>query len=135
MSRYNDINQLLQEIGTSARSASDPGALSRSAPQTVRRGAFPPAVVGDMGAPMQDLQSGIQSSEKITNADLVASSPTGSSGSGSSSGGSGLLGGLMNFFPLASGIAKLFGFGSGSSSPPALTPYEPPPSISFQGAI
>ena len=135
MSRYNDIDKLLEEIGTSARSASDPWTLSRNDLKTVRRGSFTPAVVGDMGAPLQDLSSEIQSSEKITNAAIAAAGPTGSSGSEGQSGSSGFLSGLFSFFPLASGIAKLFGLDGDSSSPPSLTPFELPPSISFEGAM
>lgn len=133
MSRYIDIYQLLQEIGTSARSASDPWTLSRSYHGTVPRDSFSPPVVADLGAPPELLSSAIQSSEQITRAANVASSPTGGSGSGNPSSGSGFLGGLLGLFPLASGIAKLFGFGS-SPSPPALLPYELPPSINFEGA-
>ena len=136
MSRYKDINQLLQEIGTSARSASDPWTISRSDQGAVKRGAFNPAVVADMGAPAQDLISEIQASERITQADIAPSSSNGGQTTGGgSSGSSGILGGLLNLFPFASGIARLFGFGGGSSAPPVPTPYELPPSISFQGAM
>jgi hypothetical protein len=135
MSSYIDINQLLEEIGASDRSADDPWTLGSNRRGTVRSEANSPAVTGDLGASLQDLTSGIQSSQRITYADTIASSPTGGSGTGNSSAsGGGLLGGLLNFFPLASGIAKLFGFG-GSSSPPALTPYQLPPSINFAGAM
>jgi hypothetical protein len=134
MSRYNDINQLLKEIGTSARSAGDPWTLSRSNRGTVKRSAFSPAVVADLGAPAQDLTSDIKSSEAIAHANAVSTSPASTSGTGGSSTGSSILGGLLNFFPFASGIAKLIGFG-GSSSPPVLTPYQRPPSISFEGAM
>ncbi len=134
MSRYIDINQLLEQIGTSGRSASDPWTLSRRSGGTVQGSAFSPAVDADMSAPAQDLTSEIQSSERITQADILASSPSGGATGGSSSSGGGFLGGLLNFFPLASGIAKIFGFGD-NSSPAALTPYELPPSINFQGAM
>ena len=136
MSSYNDINQLLKEIGTSDRSAGDPWTISRSYQATVKRNSFSPAVVADLGAPAQDLTSEIQSSEQIARADEVATSPTGSSasGSGTSSTGSGILGGFLSLFPLASVVGKLFGLG-GSSSPSPLTPYIQPPSISFEGAL
>jgi hypothetical protein len=134
VSRYIDINQLLEQIGASGRSASDPWSLSRSSGGDVSGTPSTPAVVADMGEPSQQLTSQIQSSERITQADIQSPSPTGGSSGGGSSSGGGILGGLLDFFPLASGIAKLFGFG-GSSSPPALTPYELPPSINFEGAM
>jgi hypothetical protein len=136
MSRYNDINQLLDEIGTSDRSAGDPWTISSSNQGTVKRDSFSPAVVADLGAPAQDLASEMQSSEQIAKADEVVTSPTGSSGSGSStsSDGSGILGGFLSLFPLASVVGKLFGLGGGSS-PPSLTPYIQPPSVSFEGAM
>jgi hypothetical protein len=135
VSRYNDINQLLEEIGTSARSAGDPWTLSRSYRGTVKQDAFSPGVVADFGAPSQDLTSGIRASENIARADAVISPSTGAPRESNSSSSSGLLGGLLNFFPLASGIAKLFGFGTESSSQAVLTPFQPPPSISFEGAM
>lgn len=136
MSRYSDINQLLEEIGTSDRSAGDPWTISRSYQGTVRRSSFSPAVVADLGAPPQNLASEIQSSEQIARADEVATSPTGSttSGSSKSSMGSGILGGFLSLFPLASAVGKLFGLGD-SSSPSPLTPYIQRPSISFEGAL
>jgi hypothetical protein len=135
VSNYSDINQLLEEIGASDRSADDPWTLSSNDRGAVHGTGSSPAMVGDLGAPIQDLSSESQSSERITYADTIASSPTGGSGTGSSSSaGGGFLGGLLDFFPLASGIAKLFGFG-GSSSPPALEPYQMPPSINFEGAM
>jgi hypothetical protein len=132
VSRYIDINQLLDQIGTSARSAGDPWTLSRTNRGTVRQDAFNPSVVADLGAPVQELTSEIQASQNIEHADTIASSPT--SGQSQTSTGSGFLGGLLNAFPLASGIAKLFGFGDKPPAP-ALTPYELPPSISFEGAM
>ena len=132
MSRYIDINQLLDEIGTSGRSAGDPWTLSRSYRTVSKRNSLQPSVVADLGTQSQELGAEIQASERIANANS-APSPTIPSGSGKSSSGSGLLGGLLNFFPLASGIAKFFGFGD-SSSPPVLTPYQLPPSINFEGA-
>ncbi|HEY3840015.1 MAG TPA: hypothetical protein VGL72_25765 [Bryobacteraceae bacterium] len=133
MSRYTDINQLLDEIGTSGRSASDPWTLSRGASGEVRRDSFEPAVTADLGAPLEGLGSQMQSSARITQAE-IAQSASGSSQSTQSSPNGGLLGGLLNFFPLASGIAKLFGFG-GSSPTPAPTPFVMPPSINFEGAV
>jgi hypothetical protein len=131
VSRYIDINQLLGELGTSDRSAGDPWTLSRGSRGTVKGDAFSPAVVAELGAPLQDLKGEIQSSEQITQAATV---PSSSSGGNGSSTGSSFLGGLLNFFPLASGIAKLFGFGD-STPAPALTPYQLPPSINFEGAV
>ena len=109
MSRYSDINQLLEEMGTSDRSAGDPWTISRSSHGTVRSSSFSPAVQADLGAPAQDLASEIQSAEQITKADEVITSPNGSSGSNSSksSTGSGILGGFLSLFPLGSMIGKL----------------------------
>ena len=133
MSRYSDINQLLDEIGTSGRSASDPWSLSRGSSGGARQDPFEPAVVAEVGEPTQNLDSQILSSERNTQAEIATQSGTGSPrGSQSSSGG--LLGGLLNFLPLASGISKLFGFGS-STPAPAPTPYIMPPSINFEGAV
>src|SRR5580704_15755899 len=117
MSRNSDINQLLDEIGTSNRSAGDPWTISRSSQGTVKRDSFSPAVVADLGAPAHDLTSEMQSSEQIAKADEVVTSPTGSSGSasGASSMGSGILGGFLNLFPLASVVGKLFGLGGSAS--------------------
>jgi hypothetical protein len=134
MSRYSDINQLLDEIGTSGRSASDPWTLSRSSPGRLRQDPFEPAVVADMGVPTQNLDSEILSSERITQAEIATQSGNSSSNSSQSSTAGGFLGGVLNFFPLASGIAKLFGFGS-STPTPAPTPYIMPPSITFEGAV
>jgi hypothetical protein len=136
MSRYNDISQLLDEIGASDRSAGDPWTISRGDQGTVKRDSFSPAVVADLGGPAQELTSDIQSSEKIAKADEVVTSPTGTSAGGSnmSSMGSGILGGFLSLFPLASVVGKLFGLG-GSSSPPPLTPYIQPPSVNFEGAM
>ncbi len=136
MSSYSDINQLLEEMGASDRSAGDPWTISRSSHSTASGTAFRPGVAADLGAPPQDTTSEIQSAEQIAKADEVVTSPTGAGGSSSSksSTGSGILGGLLNLFPLASVVGKLFGLG-GSSSPPPLTPYTPPPSISFEGAM
>ena len=133
MSRYIDINQLLEEIGTSARSASDPWTLSRGYHGLINHDSFQPSVVADLGAPIPELNSEVRSAEQIANANVIAPGPTSGTTSTNSSGGAGWLGGLLNFFPLASGIAKLFGLGD-SSSPPALTPYVAPPSINFEGA-
>ena len=136
MSRYSDINQLLDEIGTSDRSAGDPWTISRSNQGSVKRDSFSPAVVADLGAPAQGLTSEMQSSEQIAKADQIATSPTGSSAGGSSKSSlsSGFMGGLLSLFPLASVVGKLFGLG-GSASPPPLTPYIQPPSVSFEGAV
>jgi hypothetical protein len=136
MSSYSDISQLLDGIGTSDRSASDPWTISRSNQGTVKRSSFSPAVVADLGASAKDLTSDIQSSEQIAKADEIPNSPTGASAGGSakSSIGSGLLGGLLSLFPLPSVVGKLFGLG-GSASPPPLTPFIQPPSVSFQGAM
>jgi hypothetical protein len=132
MSRYNDISQLLDEIGTSDRSAGDPWTISRSGRGTVKRSSFSPAVVADLGAPAQELTTEIQSSGQIAKADQI---PTASSNNGSSkSSTSGILGGFLSLFPLASTVSKLFGLG-GSSSPPPLMPYIAPPSVSFEGAM
>jgi len=135
VSRYTDVNQLLEEMGTSARSAGDPWTLTRGYRGTVKRNPFMPAVVADLGASAEEVTSQIQASQRITQANTVASSATTNvAESDSAWSGSGLLGGLLNFFPLASGIAKLFGFGD-SPQAPALTPYALPPSISFGGAV
>ncbi len=136
MSRYSDINQLLEEMGSSDRSAGDPWTISRGSQGAVSGNSFSPGVVADLGAPAQDLTSEIQSSEQIAEADEVVTSPTGSSAKGSSksSASSGILGGFLGLFPLASVVGKLFGLG-GSSTPTPLTPYIQPPSVSFEGAM
>ena len=102
----------------------------------MKRDPFSPAVVADLGSPSQALTTEIQSSGQIAKADAVVTSPTGSStnSSGASSIGSGILGGFLSLFPLASVVGKLFGLG-GSSSPPPLTPYIQPPSVNFEGAM
>src|SRR5262249_6060607 len=133
-----DINQLLDEISTSARSASDPWTLSRNR-GTVSRDPFRPGVVADLAAPLNTLNSEILSSEQIEGADAVNSRTSLSTGSGQSSGGSGffggLLGGLLNAFPFAKGIASIFGLDGSSSSAPVSQQYQLPPSISFEGAL
>jgi len=136
MSSYSDINQLLEEMGASARSAGDPWIISRSNQGVAKSDSFSPAVVADLGAPAQNLTSEIQSADQIARADAVVMSPTGSptSGSSTASTGSGILGGFLSLFPLASAVGKLFGLG-GSSKPAPLTSYIQPPSISFEGAL
>jgi hypothetical protein len=145
MSNYIDINQLLNEIGGSDRSATDPWTLSRNYRRSVDgNDPFRPEVMADMGAPIEELQAAIDSSERITAANDVALRSGASAQSEKSSGGGGLFGGLfggffgdlLNALPMAKGIAGLFGFGDSSSAPqPALMPYELPPSIIFQGAL
>jgi hypothetical protein len=135
MSRYIDINQLLDEIGTSARSADDPWTLSRRHRTKVEGTPFEPAVMADLGAPVSELQTEAKSSTKIEQADLVGSSLVAGSTAKSSTGESGLFGGLLSAFPLAKGIADLFGLGDEQAPTAALTPYEHPALINFEGAV
>jgi hypothetical protein len=136
MSSYSDINQWLEEMGASDRSAGDPWTITRGSHTNTSGSSFSPAIVGDLGAPAQELTAEMQSAEQIAKADEVVTSPTGQSQSGSSksSTGSGILGGFLSLFPVASVFGKLFGLG-GSSSPPPLTPYIQPPSVNFEGAM
>ena len=135
MSSYNTVNQWLEEMGASSRSADDPWTITRDSQRMASGSWFSPAVEADLGDPAQDLTSQMQSAEQIAQADEVVTSPAGSStksSSGSSS--SGILGGFLDLFPLASMVGKLFGLG-GSSSPPPPTPYIAPPSVNFEGAL
>jgi len=134
VSKHIDINQLLGEIGTSARSANDPWNLSRSYGGKVSDTPLSPAVVADLGASIENLSTEIQNSERIRLANTVSPSPSSSSTVGDSSAGSTLLGGLFKLFPFASGIAKLFGLGD-SSPDPTPTKYQLPLSISFEGSM
>jgi len=134
VSKHIDINQLLGEIGTSARAANDPWNLTRNYGGKVNDTALSPAVVADLGRSIESLTTEIQDSERIKQANAVSASSAPLSTAGSSSPGSSLLGGLLNLFPLASGIAKLFGLGD-SSPDPAPTKYQLPTSISFAGSV
>jgi len=134
VSKYIDINQVLGEIGTSARSANDPWSLSRSYGGKVNDAALSQAVVADLGLSIENLATEIRGSESIKQANAVSASPAPLPVAGSSSLGSSLVGGLMNLFPFASGIAKLFGLGD-SSPDPAPIKYQLPPSISFAGSV
>jgi hypothetical protein len=136
MSSYSGINQLLEEMGTSDRSAGDPWTITHGSSNTASGSSFSPAIVGDLGAPAQELTSEMQSAEQIARADEVVTSPVGQSQNGSSKSttGNGILGGVLSLFPIASVVGKLFGLG-GSSSPAPLTPYIQPPSVNFEGAM
>ena len=137
MSRYNDISRLLNAIGKSTRSADDPWNISRTYQGAVMDSKANSSVIGDLGAPRQELTSELQDAERIFQAQTepMVSNGSASAATNGNTAGSGFFGNLLNnIFPLASGIAKLFG-GGGSSSAPALTPYELPPSINFEGAV
>lgn len=133
MSRYIDINRLLDEIATDSRSASDPWTLSRS-PKAITRDALKPGVLADVTTSPDELAREIQSARQIEQADAAASTRSQTGQASTSPSGSGLLQGLLNFFPLASGVMKLLGLGGGSSSPP-LTTYQHPPAIAFEAAL
>jgi len=102
VSKHIDINQLLGEIGTSARAANDPWNLTRNYGGKVNDTALSPAVVADLGRSIESLTTEIQDSERIKQANAVSASSAPLSTAGSSSPGSSLLGGLLNLFPLAS---------------------------------
>jgi hypothetical protein len=137
VSRYIDINQLLDEVGTSSRSASDPWALSRNSNTGLKMDAHGLSVVADAGATPDTLDQQLSTASAIQSAFSEASvRKTEAQSTGGSSNSSGFLSGLMDFFPLASGIAKLFGFFGGDGDPaPVVTKYQAPPSISFEGAM
>lgn len=136
MSNYSDVNQLLEELGVSDRSADDPWTITRHSHTFASGTSFTPAVSADLGEPATELNSEMQAAEQIAKADEIVTSPTGAAQQGTSKGstGSGILGGLLDLFPLGNVFGKLFGLG-GSSSPPPLTPYIAPPSVNFQGAM
>jgi hypothetical protein len=134
VSKYIDINQLLDDIATSSRSASDPWTLSRSGQSTIKRDISNPAVVGDMGQPMEQVQEGIQRSLAIAAADARETRKAPVSGD-SESWGSRILGGLLDAFPIASAIGALFGFGGEDAPSPTVTSYSAPPAIHFEGAL
>jgi hypothetical protein len=133
MSRYIDSSQLLKAIGISARSADDPWTLTKNPRGTIKGSPFSPAVIADLGAPARDLVSRIEASDEISHADAIGRNASRVSEAPKPAAG-GFLGGLFDFFPLASGIAKLFGAGT-SAEGPALAQFEPVPSISFEGAL
>lgn len=131
VTRHNELIQLMGLAGTSTRSAEDPWTISRSYSANGVQGSSNGDATVSPGETTQQLQSDIAGQKSIWQADhLSPSNSTQTSGTSTS----GILGWLSDAFPLASGIAKLFGFGQ-QSSPPALQPYERPPSISFSGAI
>ena len=134
MSRQIDINQLLEEIGTSSRSAVDPWTLSRRSSEPIRGNGLEPGVLGDLGSPVQELASAVQTAVSIAQGNRLESRAASGSAEGSGTPGSGLFTGLLKLFPLASGIAKIFGFGE-SATAAAPVEYAIPPSISFEGAL
>lgn len=135
MSNYSDVNQLLEELGASDRSAADPWTITRHSRTFASGTSFTPAVTADLGEPAAALNAERQAAERIAGADEIVTSPAGGKQSTSKgSTGSGILGGLLDLFPLANVLGRLFGLG-GSSSPPPLTPYIAPPSVNFQGAV
>jgi hypothetical protein len=133
VSSYIDINELIDEIATNARSASDAWTLGRDAGVRIKRDSFNPSVVADLTAREEGLEAAIQQSRQIQAADVASFAGSTTSGSSSSTSG-GFWSGLLNLFPIASGIADLFGFGSGPS--PVLPPakYLHPESINFEAA-
>ena len=110
MSRIIDINRLLDEIGTDSRSASDPWTLSGDR-NAITRDALNPGVLADMASSPGDLATEILSSRQIAQADSLASAKGQTHETSDSQSSSGIFQGLLNIFPLASGLMKLFGLG------------------------
>lgn len=131
MSRRSDVTQLLDLLAAPAPSADDPWTITRGSAATEVVYGSGSTTAADLGGSLQQLQSDVNSQKQIAYSDRYLGQQQANPASQS---GSGIMGWLSNLFPVASGIAKLFGLGNNTSPPPREL-YQSPPSISFSGAL